>query len=267
MEEILLWTRFLKKPILQSVIKYIELRPAESTRKTMNFQNNKISYQALCAVVVFGCFLVLGISGCQTTSSGSGNPMFSSPMFAPSATIPPPATGSYTVGDAVAYGNPGSSGHHHNPSYPPASPNGRDDKGYDQDSDSGEIEPFRSPDSSPYSASTAPSTLQTPLVPAVDPQPKEPAIQPFQSQYAGSVAPGSALITAPEVGDKIEIPTSAYRTESGMRVSSEAAFANTRGSSSFTQTAFVAPSATRSLPDSQSPELTQPGPVYAEKVE
>lgn len=241
-------------------------------KKTMIIQNNT-SFRTL---LVFGCFLVCGVFGCQTPSSGSKNPMFSSPMFAPSATIPPPATGSYTVGDAVAYANPGSGQQHHQPqpSYPPPGPSEEDNNDNYQDSEG--AQPFRHSEPSPYSASSA----QPPLVPAVENTSpgqwtqsdsqladSQPSAQPFQTQYAGSVAPGSALMSAPEVAGPIEIPTSAYRTDSGMRVSSEAALANTRGSSSVTQTAFVVPATTRQLPDSQSPGLTQPGPVYAEKVE
>lgn len=261
------------------------------------------SHRKDISVVVFGCiFLSCGVLGCQTPSSGPGpgRPPFSQPPFAsPSATIPPPKTGSYTVGDAVAYANPnyGSPNYgnpnHNNPSYPPSSPQSPSDRdregGYDNGSeqDTNGIQPFQHREST-YSASAAD---EPPVVPSVGgsreqwsatgsqpPQRTEPesAVQPFQSKNtnitAGSVTPGSmisgsALTASPGMGDRIEIPPSAFRTESGMRISPDTAFANTRGSSSVTQTAFIAPSATQPLPDSQSPGLTQPAPVYADKVE
>lgn len=215
------------------------------------------------SVAVFICFILsCGVFGCQTPGPNSGKPFFPSPVLSPPATIPPPATGSYKVSDALAYTAPSSA----SPIQPSSASVGS--SGNDFGKDSRSVEPFRS-------SETASST--PPLVPTIADSSQDTSgqwsasAQPFQTKNAdipaGSVAPGSAL-TAANVGDRIEIPPSAFRTESGMRISSEAAFANTRGSSSVTQTAFVAPAATRLQPDSSSqPGPVAPGPIYAEKHE
>lgn len=242
------------------------------------------------ALLLWGCF-----AGCQIPSSNNSNHSF----FSPSATIPPPATGSYVIGDAVANSRDydtqdrsvsssssvSSQSERNEGLQNPiqqvsqSSPSGQNsssdwsavDASQAADSPEGnaqssaqEAQPFRSP------LAASENTAKNAVVENGGNLTTNQTTQQESSQWttAGSVAIGSAISSSNSegMGDRIEIPISAICTDNGMRRANHYT-ANTRASSSVTQTAFIAPALKKPVPEGQQPiGPVQPGPVYANQA-
>ena len=170
--------------------------------------------------------------GCQSSPWKPGEALFPPPSS--SSTILPPGTGSYTLNSAPQ-GAPSSAG-----SYPPSS------------TGSGNVSPFAP--NRPYGENaneveksqengTAVQPFQSNLRAEADSTPQENWTAASHSKAeiinAGSVAAGSAQ-SAPRTGDEIEIPISAFRTDTGLYSNSTLA-SKSAESGTVTQTSYITP--------------------------
>ena len=170
--------------------------------------------------------------GCQSSPWKPGETLF--PTTSPSSTISPPGTGSYTPGSAPKDSStPGSANN-----YPPSS------------TGAGDVFPFAP--NRPYGDNaneteksqengTAVQPFQSNLRVEAETAPQENWTAASQSKAeiinAGSVAAGASQPTA-RTGDEIEIPVSAFRTDTGLYANGSIA---SKSAGTVTQTSYIAP--------------------------